>query len=953
MSARPSLASTLQRTLLPKLLAALFIISLLICFAVVYFAQQQVSSNQQHHVENLRADIDFSIRDTLLLLESIAGNDLVVNSFIDIEQRDNYLPLFFRTLRLSRATDASLALFDFAGEEVISKNWHGQLPDGLAALWQPATLEEGKRFWRIHENGIIVAVPVYIGSSVEGALVLYVRDIGQLINPRENSATQLIVSGTNEILYSTAPQTFAPHTSFTLAEYSHWTRYARQWQGLTLYSLSPFTQAYEAVLWLIPVLLISIIATILVSLHAVNRAAGLTATTLQTLYESILASMQQKSAARSLAPSDEPAELADIREAFDNLTVNLLTITLSNRQFANVIDSLEELLVVLNNEGHVVISNHRYERAAAHYGLDAQELQRIASFLNDTGTTLDATYTDAAAPRQITVKWTLLPFISDNKEVIGSVLVGNDVSQQRDLESRNRLMTHAMESATVAIAIADTTRSTMPIVYINNYFSQLSGFSSKEALGQPANLLIGENTDSATLRTIYDKVKAGESLDETLLLYKKTGHVFYARLVMTPVRSDTKVTHYVVFFQDVTEQEKTREYLEDARHRAEESARLKSSFLASMSHEVRTPLHGISGTLQLLDETALDDKQRRYLNLSLQSMHNLQHIVDDILDFSKIEAGQLNIERAPFNLRLLLETIFEQYQTNCDQKGIELTISLNLGETSIVIGDAVRLRQILGNLLSNAVKFTQSGCVEVSIALRHHNQKWRLEGCVKDTGIGIAPEKVSRIFEVFTQEDDTTTRRFGGTGLGLAITRQLCQLCGGDIQVTSRKGEGSSFSFTIQLGKAPKDLPHPTLAAHSPTAISKVKNYTAARILLVEDNEINQLIARENLNGHKVLTAINGKEAISALMQMKITFDVILMDCHMPEMDGFEATRRIRQGEAGERYLNVPIVALTANAMKGDREACEAAGMNDYISKPFTATDLQTVISRWANANKT
>ena len=946
MSARPSLASSLQKVLLPKLLAALFAISLLICFTVIYFAQQQVSKNQQQHIENLRTDIDFSVRDTLVLLESIAGNDLLVNSFIDLQQRDNYLPLFFRTLRLSRATNVSLALFDFAGEPIISKNWQNTVPSDLDTLWQPPTLEAGNRFWQVYQNGILMAVPVRIGTSVEGALVLYAQDIGQLINKRENNATQLILGPDQRVLYSTRPDIIAVGSTFTNSEYQHWTRHSSQWQNLTLYSLSPITQAYGSVLWLIPVLLLSIIATVLVSLYGVNQAASLTATTLDTLYESILASMQQKSATRSQPPENEPAELLRIRYAFDNLTANLMTITLSNRQFANVIDSLEELLVVLDTNNTLVICNHRYERVAEHYGLDGAELQRISTYLSQNSTTLDAIYTDASIPRKITIKWALLPFLNAQKEVIGTILVGNDVSQQRDLESRNRLMTHAMESATVSISIADTTRAKMPIVYVNDFFSKLSGYSSAEALGQPATLLTGPRTDQATLDRMFEKVKAGQPLDETVLLYKKDGQTFYGRLVMTPVRLDTIVTHYVVFFQDVTEQEKTREYLEDAKHKAEESARMKSSFLASMSHEVRTPLHGISGTLQLLDAAKLDQKQRRYLTLALQSMHNLQHIVDDILDFSKIEAGQLNIEHVPFNLTLLLETIFEQYYTNCQNKGVELNVQLDLKNIQYVTGDAVRLRQILGNLLSNAVKFTTDGAVSVFIELVDQRHQWQLYGRVSDTGIGIADENIGNIFEVFTQEDDSTTRRFGGTGLGLAITHQLCQLCGGSIAVDSKKGVGSTFSFTIQLAKAPQQHNADNQIAEG----RPDSELPEARILLVEDNEINQLIARENLNGHKVMTAANGKDALKALNQMKIQFDLILMDCHMPEMDGFEATRRIRAGEAGERYIGVPIVALTANAMKGDREACVAAGMSDYISKPFTANDLQRVIRDWASS---
>ena len=265
----------------------------------------------------------------------------------------------------------------------------------------------------------------------------------------------------------------------------------------------------------------------------------------------------------------------------------------------------------------------------------------------------------------------------------------------------------------------------------------------------------------------------------------------------------------------------------------------------------------------------------------------------------------------------------------------------------MVTGDPVRLRQVLGNLLSNAVKFTSEGTIILRIALTcSDKQSWALRGDVEDTGIGIAPENLDSIFEVFSQEDVSTTRKFGGTGLGLSISRQLCQLMGGDLTVTSEKGRGSCFSFVMLQGNAEGTQPAQSLNdSQAPAPLLPAKDF-CAKILIVEDNEINQLIAREHLSQHKTMTARNGKEALEALNRMKLTFDVILMDCHMPEMDGFETTRRIRAGDAGEKYLNVPVIALTANAMKGDRERCEAAGMDDYISKPFSAEDLLSAVAR-------
>ena len=355
-------------------------------------------------------------------------------------------------------------------------------------------------------------------------------------------------------------------------------------------------------------------------------------------------------------------------------------------------------------------------------------------------------------------------------------------------------------------------------------------------------------------------------------------------------------------------------------------------------------MHGVSGALQLVSKTALDKTQQHYVGLADESIRNLQHIVDDILDFSKIEAGQLKLENVPYNLPLLLETLYEQFSISSDEKGLQLNLDTELAEHVMVQGDPVRLRQVLSNLLSNAVKFTQNGSILLSVSLvETSSEQWQLQGFVQDSGIGIDEGNLDSIFEVFQQEDTSTTRKFGGTGLGLSISRQLCRLMQGDLTVQSRKDEGSKFLFTVAVSRPAYEA---YIAAPDTTKHSEPEaTLQPSRILIVEDNEINQLIAREHLSEHKTLTAKNGVEALEALKRLKVQFDVILMDCHMPKMDGFETTRRIRAGEAGERYTEVPIIALTANAMKGDRERCEAAGMDDYISKPFTAKQLLKAVS--------
>lgn len=937
-----SLAGKLQRVLFPRLLAALFLVSALICGAVLYFAQEQVAERQRHHAKILQDDIQISLKDALRLLQSVADNDIIVNSFIDYEQRDTYLPLFFRTLRLTRADSYRLALYDFAAQPIITKNWNTPLPDAFVQQWQSNTLEAGSRTVAVISDGVMLAVPVKLGDSVEGALVLYVDKIDDLIYARENSAVQLITDTSGTILYSSKTDVVARGQSLTESQFTNWIGHTMQWNALTVHSLAPLSTVYQSLFWLLPLLLCCVVATVLISVYAVRRSASLAGETLSSLHHSIAESMHNQTASRSVAPADEAAELALIRNAFDELKDNLLTISLSNRQFSNVIDSLEELLVVLDKDDNVLMANRPYSDSAQALGFDNQMHSRLKKEASESSSTIDKIYV-GKSQQEIIIKWELLPLSDQNKNVIGSILIGNNVTERRNLESMNRLMSHAMQSATVAIGIAEFSESRLFIVYVNEYFTRLTGYTLSSVKNKPLVTLTGPQTDLQKVDIINTRIHAGESVDETLTLYKQNGDVFYTRLILTPVRHNKTITHYVAFCQDITEQEQTRRYLIDAKTKAEESARLKSSFLASMSHEVRTPLHGVSGTLQLLNNTPLDDKQDYYLSLARQSLQNLQYIVDDILDFSKIEAGQLNIEHINFNLPLLISTVTAQYEAVCEQKSIALHTTTKFSDTTMVCGDPVRLRQILGNLLSNAVKFTESGQITTQFLLEQNDHELALTGRVTDSGIGIDKDKRESIFEVFTQEDSTTTRRFGGTGLGLAITRQLCQLLGGNIEVDSEKGIGSTFQFTVKL------LPAVDMADAGTTINPMQPDAIAAqslRILLVEDNKVNQIIARENLKHHKLMMADTGEAALTALRQVKKPFDLVLMDCQMPVMDGYEATRRIRAGEAGTTHQSVPVVALTANAMKGDKEACFEAGMTDYISKPFTSEDLARVLAR-------
>ncbi|HEX3555971.1 MAG TPA: ATP-binding protein [Thermoanaerobaculia bacterium] len=479
------------------------------------------------------------------------------------------------------------------------------------------------------------------------------------------------------------------------------------------------------------------------------------------------------------------------------------------------------------------------------------------------------------------------------------------------------------------------------VLNVNRRACEVYGFSREEFLGLS---LVDISEDVASGRDqVSQTMEQGVFHNFESVQRRKDGSRMFLEINASFIEYEGRPA-ILSINRDVTERRKAEE-LRLAKEAAEQADQAKSRFLANMSHEIRTPMAGVLGLVDLLLKTELSATQRGYGELVQSSAASLLRLIDDVLDFSKIEAGRLTLERVPFDLHATLHEIVELLRFPAGARRNELGLALGAEVPQWVWGDPGRLRQVLTNLVGNAVKFTDGGRVDVEA---ERLADGRLRFRIRDTGIGIPQEAQGRLFSLFSQADSTTSRRFGGSGLGLAISQRIVEQMGGEIGFDSTPDVGSVFWFILPLDPASPPAPPAALPGRKTSAGPNGRRY---RILVAEDNAINQLVITHELAvlGYEAVAVNNGLEALRAVE--KDAFDLVLMDCQMPELDGYEATRRIRDSPGESR--EVPIVALTAHALKEDLERCLAAGMNDTITKPFREEVLRQKLDRWLNGGGT
>ncbi len=540
-----------------------------------------------------------------------------------------------------------------------------------------------------------------------------------------------------------------------------------------------------------------------------------------------------------------------------------------------------------------------------------------------------------------------------------------DVTERVRAEEQLRKFYRAVEQSPNSIVITDLEGR---IEYVNQAFEEVSGYSRSEALGQNPRILQSGKTPKEVFNALWLTLTRGDLWEGEFSNRRKNGEIYFEFARIAPIRqSDGRISHYLAVKEEITEKKHTAEELEQYRHHLEElveertqqleqaraaaefASQAKSVFLANMSHEIRTPMNAIVGLTHLLQRLPHNDDESDKLNKIADSAQHLLSIINDILDISKIEAGKLSLEQTVFSISKVLHSVENLVLDRVRSKGLGFVVDTDsaLSAEQLFLGDPTRLTQALLNYVGNAVKFTDKGQVTVATyRIKEQADAVFVRFEVHDTGVGIAPEALVRLFQAFEQADSSTTRQFGGTGLGLTITRRLAELMGGEVGVESQPGQGSLFWFSAWLKKAPAEaqesLRNP-LVTQAPEQYL-TQHHRGARILLCEDHPVNQEVAMELLGdvGLSVCLAENGQQALELAQTER--FDLVLMDMQMPIMDGLQATREIRRLP---QYQDVPILAMTANAFGEDRRRCLDAGMNDHVSKPVDPEALFTALMTW------
>ena len=664
-----------------------------------------------------------------------------------------------------------------------------------------------------------------------------------------------------------------------------------------------------------------------------------------------------------------PREMHEQQEYMENLQRSKDQARRNEARLAAILNGIPDAVVFTNSEAQIASINRGMERI---FDLTLAEVEghttallyaNAADYVMHNSTELSGE--DGSVSREVNyqrkdgsifIGETRNAIIkTDDGQLLGFIEVIKDVTAQKQMEQQLLKLSQVVEQSPETIIITDLQGQ---IEYVNNAFTAVSGYSKERAIGDNPSMLRSGETSAATVRSMWAALNAGSPWKGEYINRRQDGSDYTEFSHIAPIRqSDGTITHYVAVQENISEKKRLSIELDDHRHRLEElvkkrtaqlaqardqaerSNEFKSVFLANMSHEIRTPMNGVLGMSELLATTSLSEEQRGYLKTIQNSGKVMLGVINDILDYTKYREGTLEFDRENVDFSCWVNELMRPYQL---QSSASLTFHLEIDDSvpSFLLFDKLRLQQVLDNLLNNAVKFTETGAIRLTtrlLRLDHNIAHLRFE--ISDTGIGMAEDTRARIFGEFVQADVSTSRQYGGTGLGLSICKTLVDLAGGDIGVDSELGKGSIFfvELGIEIGQK--------IVAQS-TAKIPASELSRLNVLVAEDNPVNRLIVKRMLamlNVKSLHIVENGEQAVDYIMDPASCIDLIFMDCEMPQMDGYEATRRIRQWEHANDKPAVTICALSAHVMSQHRRKSSDAGMNYHLPKPTSIDALRKI----------
>lgn len=1109
----------LNRHILTRVIPSTFLFMLLIGAGFWFGIQKEIEADlvEQHGKLSvlIAQQVNNEVNQASVQARLLAGNDFIINSLIDTQSRENYLPQFFNSLRIPNAESAQIFLADYKGR-VIAKNTPRAGLSWEPEHWINPVMQDASPVRILDANGLLVAMPVLYNQQPEGVLLIEfpANQFNTLFDLTTLSLVAMLVDKEGRVLFSSNPQMVSNHGRWPPLNEQNWFTQSHALSGhedISIITAQPRKAAFSNLRRYQIAIAVALLAMFVAGIVGVSLAARIASRSVQTLTNTIR-SIQGNLNLDQRIDLEGPREITDLGTNFNILMSDLQASTTSKNYLDGILNSITELLIVTDQQLNIQTINPAAKAFLAKRSLNKNPPLHKALALPKADPFISWSYTGDPNKKVVLedypggamhLVWRRYAMEGSGPDERGMIFIGEDNTQKDETEaslkvSLERFQKAFMDSA-VGIGFISPNGHWLDC---NPGFCQIVGYSLDELIGRHINDITHPDDRNISDSELDRALKTpGMKIRFQKRFMHKTGRIVWVDIASSLLMDEAGEPMYLIpQYVDITQQVESTAELVAAKESAETATKAKSEFLANMSHEIRTPMNGIIGMLELLGKSELNEVQAHYVKTAIRASEVQLNVINDILDFSKIEAGRLELEIIPFNPGLLVEDATELFAEQTNAKGLELSCYLSADMPLMLRGDPTRLRQILMNLVSNAVKFTEKGEIKIRATIEKatveknaaEEDPDQVRFCleISDTGIGISPAGIKKLFQEFSQLESSTTRRFGGTGLGLAITKELAKLMGGAIEVNSKRDVGSTFMVSIPLGKAiaaqppnmlseinrvllvfkatttreiirdylgirnvpcdlvatgaqaikkmnaatgekaydlvliehqledmtclhlgnklhlgykqqqspklkmapssknsglphlvcvtagplvepgmlkengfyPRQLPKPVRQSdlidllmeifHKPLEeireiAPKPEPSFFGRVLLVEDNIINQQVAMGFLSNLKLKPdlANNGKEAL-ALMKSN-TYDLVLMDVQMPEMDGLEATQLIRKNENGSAKNRVPIIAMTANAMEGDREACLVAGMDDYLAKPIRLDALKEMLSLW------